>query len=226
MDYVYICRTGENEELRYSLRSLAKNAPAGRVWLVGGKPEWYVGDFIPVPATASKYSNARNNLQATIDSKEISDNFVLMNDDFFFMDRVEKIEMFHGGRLVDKIRRYREISPSNGYNTMLVSTHRGLVRAGIREPLDYELHVPMPMDKSGLSKSLKTHTLWRSSYGNLNNSGGEQMVDVKIYAPPRPGYSLGQTDSPYISSDDSSFKSLLNSVLGEAFSLASPLEAS
>jgi hypothetical protein len=219
MDYVYICRSGDNEELRYSLRSVAKNAPAGRVWLVGGKPDWYTGNFIPVQSTSSKYNNARNNLEAIVNSEEISDNFVLMNDDFYFMEKVDKVEMFHGGRLIDKITRYRKISPSNGYNQMLIATHRRLVRSGVRDPLDYELHVPMPMDKSGLAKALDTRVLWRSSYGNLvYGRGGTMSKDVKFYGSKskRPSYIPGGC-SPYLSSDDGSFEELLL-IIGNQFS--------
>jgi hypothetical protein len=218
MDYAYICRSGDNEELRYSLRSVAKNAPAGRVWLVGGKPDWYTGDFIPVQSTSSKYSNARNNLEAIVNSKEISENFVLMNDDFYFMKKVDKVDMFHGGRLIDKIRRYRQISPSNGYNQMLITTHRRLVRSGVRDPMDYELHVPMPMDKSGLARALETNVLWRSSYGNLvHNSVGIVSEDVKFYGSKskRPSYIPGGC-SPYLSSDDGSLDELLP-ILSEQF---------
>lgn len=39
MDILYLCRPGENLELRYSLRSL-RNVPHGRVWIFGDCPDW------------------------------------------------------------------------------------------------------------------------------------------------------------------------------------------
>jgi hypothetical protein len=225
MDYVYICRSGKNEELRYSLRSVTENAPAGRVWLVGGRPDWYVGDFVQVATTSSKYTNARNNLDAVIAENEISDDFVLMNDDFFFVNPVKTIEIFHGGLLLDKIKRYKKIPSVGVYNNMLSSTHRQLLRLGIKQPLDYELHVPMPMSKSGLSRALKVHGLWRSVYGNQNSLGGREIVDVKIYSSPREGYSFGQTELPYVSTEDSSFPKLLKDVFEQKFKTPSPYES-
>ena len=65
MDFVYICKSGDNEELRYSIRSVINSFPEAKVWLVGGKPNWYSGDFIEVDQRHHKYANAINNLQAT-----------------------------------------------------------------------------------------------------------------------------------------------------------------
>jgi hypothetical protein len=105
MDLVYICRDGDNEELRYSIRSAVANLPHDNIWIVGGKPDWYTGNFIRTKQNGLKFDNARNNLNTACRKYEISSDFVLMNDDFYFMDKIDKIEMFHGGRLIDKIRR-------------------------------------------------------------------------------------------------------------------------
>ena len=46
MDIVYNCRPGkQNEELRYSIRSVMENLPHDNLWVVGGKPEWYTGNY-------------------------------------------------------------------------------------------------------------------------------------------------------------------------------------
>ena len=62
MDLVYICGPGDNEELRYSIRSAVKNLKFDNLWVVGGKPKWYVGNYLEVIQNKSKYTNARNNL--------------------------------------------------------------------------------------------------------------------------------------------------------------------
>ena len=56
MDYVYTCRNSENEELLYSLRCLEENMPSGRVWLVGYRPKWYIGDFVSVKDVGNKFN--------------------------------------------------------------------------------------------------------------------------------------------------------------------------
>jgi hypothetical protein len=68
--------------------------PEAKVWLVGGKPDWYSGNFIEVDQKHHKYANAINNLQALCNSEEISNNFILMNDDFFIIKPIKKLISF------------------------------------------------------------------------------------------------------------------------------------
>ena len=79
MDYVYICRSGDNDELRYSLRSIEENMPDGRVWVVGHRPLWYIGDFIPVEDIGGKFDNIKNCIKVVAENQDISNNFILMN---------------------------------------------------------------------------------------------------------------------------------------------------
>jgi hypothetical protein len=72
MDFVYICKDGINEELRYSIRSVVESFPDSNIWVVGGKPDWYVGNYIKVDQKLTKYKNALYNLKAITESEEIS----------------------------------------------------------------------------------------------------------------------------------------------------------
>lgn len=227
MDYVYTCRTGDNEELRYSIRSVIKNLPEGNIWVVGGKPNWYAGNFIDVPQTAGKYQNVRRSLQTICNTNQISDNFVLMNDDFFILNKLDSVPTFHGGLLKDKMHSYQDLNPRSGYTMMIEETYSELLQMGIESPLDYELHIPMVMNKKLLRKSLGSTSLWRSIYGNKYSIGGETMNDVKYY------FSGAMTDrSPniknntlsYLSSEDRSFDMLLKTVLQKEFSDPSQFE--
>jgi hypothetical protein len=208
MDYAYITREGMNEELRYSIRSVEHFMPAGEVFLFGGKPNWYIGNYTKVLQRGHKYDNARKNLNQICLNDQISDTFVLMNDDFFAKEQVKTIETYHGGSLLKKFELYKQKAPKSGYTRLLGETYTGLRRMGIDDPLDYELHVPMVMTKKGLSEAIQTPYLWRSVYGNLNNIGGEKIQDVKIYSQ---GYLKGRVQNmsldqcEYISCDDNSF---------------------
>jgi hypothetical protein len=99
MDYVYICRKGENEELRYSIRSVVKNTNCRNVWVIGYKPSWYNGNFVDFPDIATKFNNIINCTKAITDVGAISDDFVLMNDDFFFLKYRNSMPVYHGGPL-------------------------------------------------------------------------------------------------------------------------------
>jgi hypothetical protein len=227
MDYVYLCRDGENEELRYSLRSLHKNAPPGNVWVVGGKPDWYIGNHIPVTQNSSKYSNARKNLSMICQSNKISENIVLMNDDFYFIRKVRDIQYFHGGLLETRVDNYEIMYPSGAYTRLLSSTFNHLADKGIARPLDYELHIPMPMEKDKLRVVLRNRKmLWRSGYGNLFEVGGKEVEDVKVYPEKtRPkSYDWTKNRFPFLSTMDRSFEGGVLAMLKKRFPHKSPYE--
>jgi hypothetical protein len=216
MDLVYICRSGDNEELRYSIRSAVKNLKFDNIWVVGGKPDWYAGNYLEVIQNKSKYTNARNNLRAICNSSEISNSFILMNDDFYIINKVENVPYMHGGLLLNKISRYKELTGNTRHVLMLKKTFANLSRRAKGDVLDYELHVPMIMEKEKLLKIIDVPDLWRSRYGNVFNVGGIEMEDVKVYS------SGGLVKNPdeldmlkydYLSSNDDSFEQVKQQIL-------------
>ena len=221
MDLVYICRDGENEELRYSIRSAVKNLPHDKIWVVGGKPDWYTGNYIKVDQGRAKYTNARNSLKAICDSEEISESFILMNDDFYIINKVESVPYMYAGTLDDKIKQREDIFNGNTYTTLLRNTLGYLSRKKINVALDYELHVPMVMEKRRLSKVLKLSGLWRSVYGNVFNVGGVKIRDVKVYDKKDKfyinSYDINNLELDYLSSNDDSFETVKTLILEERF---------
>jgi hypothetical protein len=222
MDFVYICKDGHNEELRYSIRSVMASFPDAKVWLVGGKPLWYVGNHISIQQKSAKYINAINNLKAICSSEDISEEFVLMNDDFYIVEKIESVETLHGGLLIDKINLYKKITTQSGYISKLEKTFVKMTDLGIKSPLDYELHVPMIMEKNKLKIVLRhgSEFLWRSMYGNIFNIGGTEMEDVKVYTEgplTAKSYEIKNKQHRYLSSTDSSFQMIYSIVLKELF---------
>jgi hypothetical protein len=221
MDLVYICRDGENEEIRYSIRSAVNNLPHDKIWVVGGKPDWYTGNYIKVDQGRAKYTNARNSLKAICDSEEISESFILMNDDFYIINKVESVPYMYAGTLDDKIKQREDIFNGNTYTTLLRNTLGYLSRKKINVALDYELHVPMVMEKRKLSKVLKLSGLWRSVYGNVFNVGGVKIRDVKVYDKKDKfyinSYDINNLELDYLSSNDDSFETVKTLILEERF---------
>jgi hypothetical protein len=220
MDYVYICREGNNEELRYSIRSVVAHASYNNIWLVGYKPDWYLGNFVNLPDTATKFDNIINCIKAITDVGAISDDFVLMNDDFFFLKDVGIVPTYHGDLLRDKIDRYIGLG-SRRYAALLSRTYNNLIRQGIKNPLDYDIHVPMPMNKQKLKESIKKAYFPRSGYGNIHNVGGTHIQDVKTYSVKnslRPNsYDFKNGDMPFVSTEDGSFQEVYETVLKDMF---------
>jgi len=222
MDFVYICKDGSNEELRYSIRSVVESFPDSTIWVVGGKPTWYSGNYINVKQVLTKYRNAIQNLKAICSSNDISEKFILMNDDFYIVKNISFIDTYHGGLLLDKINLYQKINSNSNYTRKLSATYKKIKSLGIDSPLDYELHVPMVMEKQKLKQILENNDqfLWRSIYGNTFNVGGKQMEDVKVYSKGPlvlKSYNLNKEEHVYLSSADTSFDIILNSILRKQF---------
>jgi hypothetical protein len=228
MDLVYICRDGDNEELRYSIRSAVKNLEFDNLWVVGGKPDWYIGNHLKVLQNKSKYVNARNNLRAICNSEQVSDSFILMNDDFYVIKKVDSIPYMHGGSLFKKISRYKELTGNTRYVLMLKKTLTNLSRSSRGEVLDYELHVPMVMEKEKLLKIIDVPDLWRSRYGNVFNVGGVEMDDVKIYSSgglAKKSDKANMLKYDYLSSNDDSFEMIKDKILNIDFANKTVYEA-
>ncbi|MFI1954798.1 hypothetical protein ACH437_23620 [Streptomyces xinghaiensis] len=175
-----------NEALRYALRSWAVNLPHRRVWLVGYRPPWAHGvEHIPTrQAGSTKYRNTTMAMRAVCEHPDVSDTFLWTNDDFFVMRRQEAMPVFHRG-LVRAVEAYYASRGNGSYLRGLRETRDLLVSLGHTDPLSYELHVPLPVTKTGMLQALEVggrldvlHK--RTAYGVLAGIGGTRMRDVKV----------------------------------------------
>ena len=180
-----------------------------------------------VPDTGGKFHNIINCTKAIAEVEEISDDFVLMNDDFFFLKHIGDMPVYHGGSLKDKVDEYLELG-SRRYGNLLLRTYNNLIRQGIRNPIDYDIHLPMPMNKHKLKSSIKKAYFPRSGYGNIHEIGGTYISDVKTYSSKSylssKSYSFGDSDLPFISTEDDSFQKVYELILKDMFLDPSPYE--
>ena len=235
---MWVCRTGPNEELRYSIRSVAKNMPHENIVVVGGKPDWYTGKFISVdtftvdghPST-DKYENAKNNIRHIVDDSDISNDFVLMNDDFYVLKPIDQLQYYHGGLLADKIKVHSTFAPGSEYTHVLTRTAQVLDAMGIKDPLDYALHIPMMFNRQKLNEVLKQPIASiRTLYGNMYGVGGRKMGDVKVHSKrnqhaPEP-FDYKNEDSVFLSTADNTFSEVKTNLLGPMFIKPSKYEKS
>jgi hypothetical protein len=205
-DIVYVVRQGDrNEELRYSLRSLA-NLPHGKVWISGYKPVW-VSDEVGHIKTQVKpggHVHAKGNLRAACEHPEVAEQFVYMNDDFFFMAPLEQMPVMHRGPLSEVIKSERMAS---SYQRAMGKTLDILRKHGIAEPLMYDLHGPMLVTKTGMLEALALCSYpmiqERTIYGNLQGIGGELRRNHKV----RRGQS-GWNSWQFLSTNDNTFRTM------------------
>jgi len=221
MDVVYPVasrpRSGSaTDELRFSLRSLA-HIPHDRVFIAGWKPEW-VKNVTHVGTVQSKgrWENAFRNMKAVLD--QVSEEFVLMNDDFFIMEPFDRIPVLHRGPM-------GTVGQNSSYQKARANVYRIAQTAGVEEPLSYELHVPFVYDRDLLKETLghlngeNIAGFQRSLYGNWNRIGGEYMADCKVTSN-RP-----VPDVPFLSTSDASFRGgKIGKLIRERFPEPSPYE--
>jgi len=220
LDLVYLCRAGENEELRYSLRSVFQNMPHDKIWVVGNKPRWFNGNFIPVKDSNNKFDNIKNCTKAAAESLEISDNFVLMNDDFFLLKKIDHLPNYHGGFLKNKVEEYEAFNSKSYYTKLLRNTLNLLNNLGYENPIDYDIHLPMIMNKESLKTIMHYRYSVRSLYGNIFNISGETVKDVKVYDKgtlAARSHDYLNSDFPFVSTTDSSFNRLYRDILKDMF---------
>jgi hypothetical protein len=210
--------------------------PHNNIVVVGGKPDWYTGPFIPVETylgsrkSTNKYANAKNNIQQIINSEKISDEFVFMNDDFYIMKQLDHVPYYHGGLFADKIKQFKIYSGDSEYTKMLVRTNSVLNALGRPDPLDYTLHIPITYHKNKLAEIMPYTGSIRTLYGNIHKVGGRQMEDVKVHPKrvqphaPEPFDYLNK-NSTFLSTSDSSFEAVKRNLLGQVFTKPSRYES-
>jgi len=192
-DIVYVVKPGDdNDELRYSLRSVV-NLPHRQLFVVGYTPAWVRGAIsIDVQQQATKWLSSTRNMLAACSDPRVGEDFVYFNDDMFVMHPIDRMPIYHRGKVDDVIREHH-ILVSRGkpvdtrYLNGMERTAKLLERL-LRDReslLSYELHVPLPVRKSEMLKALAAckqlavaHK--RTVYGNLAAIGGQQIRDVKI----------------------------------------------
>lgn len=200
MDIVYFVKDGvNNEELRYSLRSVCKNLKFDRVWIFGGCPRDIVPDVrIRVDQVGkTKWDRVRNMFRMAAENKELSDDFILFNDDFFVMQYTEEIKPMYQCTFDERIAQL----PKGEYRNNLQVTC-DFLKGSIDAPLSYELHVPFVFNKQKLLELIDKYPDLRSTrslYGNLYRIGGEKSDDVKAFND-KPNFDY--KDTRFLSTDD------------------------
>jgi hypothetical protein len=195
-DIVYLCGPRVGEELRYSLRSLV-NLPHRRVWLAGYIPKW-VRDVGAIPTKqkpGAKWVNQQANLLAAVTHPEVSERFVLFNDDFFVMRPIDEVPVMHRGPFAGLLDKYRQ--RRSEYARRITATCDLLGE----EALCYDvIHTPLPMVKLQAKitvESMPDGLLFRSVYGNDWQVGGIEHADVKAHQK--------MPDGPFVSTSDQAF---------------------
>jgi glycosyltransferase involved in cell wall biosynthesis len=186
-DIVYFVKDEpENEELRYSLRSVEKNMPHRNVWFYGGKPDGIEPDnYAKVMQTEpSKFENVRSMLIKACQNDEITEDFWLFNDDFFIMQPFdENSEPTYNRELREYIAileaKYGQITEWTKLLRHLADT----LEAAGKDTLNYAVHKPILINRKKALEVLQKfpdEPMFRALYGNYWNIGGINEHDRKV----------------------------------------------
>lgn len=192
-DIVIPCRSGENRELRYALRSLDAFFPYRHIWIVGSWPRWVRPDHehlttVRRPTLRPKYRTTRAHYRWACDHPDVTDPWVMWNDDFFLLRPLVSLPPIHRGRILDVEPQFA--TWQSKWAIGLRETHRLLRRLQPGRTLySYDIHTPMLCHKATMLRALDladhmnaTAPHVRTIYGNLQRLGGIPLRDPKTYS--------------------------------------------
>lgn len=192
MDLLYLVRKGDvNEDLRASLRSIHKFAPPfDKIFFVGDCPEWCTNvEHIYTEQYNTCWKNTLNNLMIACQDDRLSDDFILMNDDFIATRPIHNWnESLSKARntISQQIINYQNEGLNSNYTKAFAKTIE--LFNNITELYNYELHIPMIINKKKfldlfnkpeLQEFIKINpvVLYRSIYGNYYGSKFNELID-------------------------------------------------
>lgn len=185
-DVVYPTKPSDaNDELCLSIRSLI-NFPHRRLWITGHKPLWLAEcGHIEDAGGATKEARLYNSVLAAANHPDVSQKFVLFNDDFFVTAPMNTLPTWYLKPLrahCDEPQIQNHLA--GGWGESMIYTLELLESLGVKNPLSYELHTPMLFDKTKLAEIMTPYVSdhppqLRSLYGNLAKVGGTRRLDAK-----------------------------------------------
>jgi hypothetical protein len=178
-------------ELKYCLRSIEKYLFKYRdVYIVGQLPAWPIQNIIHIPAEDNnqKEVNIKNKILAACAEKKLTEHFLFMNDDHFFLHNTVASEYpyYHKGTLTDSLSRRIEKGWTEGYYLTLQNTCRALQKEQL--PINnFDIHTPVLYHKLDFVTIAKRYN-WdvemslaiKSIYCNSKKINGQRLYDCRI----------------------------------------------
>ena len=187
---IYPIGTGskwQNNELRYSLRSLSKISGIGDVFIVGEKPDW-VRNVIHIPCKDIPFRKEYSifcKIMAAVEDRRVSNCFLFMNDDHFCLQDMDvtEIENYASGTLEDEYNRRHGHYKAACRNT--IELLQDIF------PLEYpycDVHTPILYWKGfwiGISGCMPTKNEYvlKSLYAGFAGVQTVEITDLKINKP-------------------------------------------
>lgn len=172
-------------ELKYALRSVEQNLTGvGNVFIIGDRPGW-LKEVFHVPYRAGngmtdKEKNIYERVALACGMKQVSDDFLYMNDDHYLLKPVEAAEF--------PVYFYNTLSSKLGSNTTPYQvTVKNTMNLVGKLALNYDTHCPIIFNKERFLRTFR-EVEWSKPYGYCmktlycyaNGQVGKLMPDMKI----------------------------------------------
>lgn len=179
----------QDNELRYCLRSLEKNVQnIGQIFLIGYKPDFLnrnVQHIKSHPNTSNKAKNIFMNVAEAARSKDLSEQFLFINDDYFFTKPFngETYPFYWKCHLAKSV----SINSLNDYSKHVTATMQILKQYGL-DTKNFDTHYPIRLTKTGILQLESFYTfppsygyILKSLYCNTAKVKGVFRLDCKAY---------------------------------------------
>lgn len=173
-------------DLKYALRSVDKFLSGyGDIFLIGEKPKWAKNiihiPYSEIPSEIHKERNILNKIKFACYADEITNDFIFMNDDHFFISPKEGYsEFYYKKDLKDSLNN------SSMYRHTMRHTYEYLLENG-KKTFNYDTHCPIMYNKRKFLTTFEPIDFnidfgygIKSLYANLNDVDGVQMDDLKF----------------------------------------------
>lgn len=187
IDVVYTLGSGstwDNNELRYSLRSIEKHLKNFRnIYIVGEWPDFLQNVFhIEAEDKFHPSRNIMEKLMIACRQEDISEDFIFFNDDFFLLKDIDTSDYpyYHDGY----ISKLLDPDSTKWYQGYIKETHSALLRSQL-QTLHFDIHTPIVYNKQ-LFRDIMPLFDWneklmvKSIYCNTLKIAGRKISDCKI----------------------------------------------
>lgn len=198
-DLVYILKQSDiNPDLKFSLRSVERFCNYRKIWIVGYKPYWVKNvEYLPTVQSSNKWVNSMTNIIAACNCPEISEDFVLMNDDFFMLKNIinwRKSFNLCLNTIDEEAKKYECKKPSRWQYGFLYAREL-LDQLNCERRYNYEFHGPIVFNKQKflemveipeIAEIIKTtkcfhkRSMYKNIYPDLDLPAPRQFSDTKL----------------------------------------------
>lgn len=201
-DLVYILKESDsNPDLIMSLRSIERFCTYRNIWIIGYKPTWLKNvKYIHTDQKGNtKWKNSCINWETACKCPDISENFILMNDDFIALRPIldwKKSLNVCLGNIIDESTRYGKKAKVSKWQNGFICAEKLLTKCHSRTCYNYEAHLPIIINKNDYLKFLEIpeikefmqtqnvlhkRSLYKNLFPELDVSFPHKIKDVKIH---------------------------------------------